>query len=234
LVDNFLNTETSISLNSTTLIGFNVSSVAGSNAAGRFYVVFNATGNLPTSNSLTVKAYKQNNNIKIDWEATAENNIKTYTVEKSTDAASFSKLTETTAKNGNTTNSYSIVDNNPVIGVNYYRIQSTQTNNNKVYSKIVRVEMKDNGVKSITVYPNPVKSSSNAIGLQLNNLTSGSYTARLYNAAGQQVWINTINHNGNNGSTSLQLNRTLASGSYQLQLTDSQGNSLQQTVMVVE
>jgi hypothetical protein len=234
LVDNFLNTETSISLNSTTLIGFNVSSVAGSNAAGRFYVVFNATGNLPTSNSLTVKAYKQTNSIKIDWEAIAENNIKTYTVEKSTDAVSFSKLSEATAKNGNTTNSYSIVDNNPVIGVNYYRIQSTQNNNNKVYSKIVRVEMKDNGVKSITVYPNPVKSSSNAIGLQLNNLTSGTYTARLYNAAGQQVWTNTINHNGSNGSTSLQLNRTLASGSYQLQLTDSQGNSLQQTVMVVE
>jgi hypothetical protein len=84
------------------------------------------------------------------------------------------------------------------------------------------------------VYPNPVKSSSNAIGLQLNNLTSGSYTARLYNAAGQQVWTNTINHNGSNGSTSLQLNKTLASGSYQLQLTDSQGNSLQQTVLVVE
>jgi hypothetical protein len=208
--------------------------VSGSNAANRFYVVFNATGNLPTSNSLTVKAYKQNNGVKIDWEAIAENNVKSYTVEKSTDAASFTKLSEATAKNGNTTNAYSIVDNNPVVGVNYYRIQSIQTNNNKAYSAIVRVEMSDKGVKSITVYPNPVKSNSNTIGLQLNNLTAGSYTAVLYNAAGQQVWMNTMNHNGSNGSTSLQLNKTLASGTYQLQLSDSKGNSYKQTVLVVE
>jgi hypothetical protein len=235
LVDKFLNTETPISLTNTTLVSFNVTSVAGSNAVGRFYVVFNAAGSLPTSNSLTVKAYKQNNNsIKIDWEAIAENNIKTYTVEKSTDAASFSKLSEATAKNGNTTNAYSIVDNNPVIGVNYYRIQSIQTNNNKVYSTIVRVEMSDKGIKSITVYPNPVKSTTNMIGLQMNNLTAGNYTAVLYNTAGQQVWMKTMNHNGNNGSTSLQLNKTLASGTYQLQLTDNKGNSYQQTVLVVE
>jgi hypothetical protein len=235
LVDKFLNTETQISLTSTTLVGFNVTSVTGSNAANRFYVVFNAAGSLPTSNSLTVRAYKQNNNIiKIDWEAIAENNVKTYTVEKSTDANNFTKLSEATAKNGNTTNAYSIVDNNPVVGVNYYRIQSTQTNNNKAYSTIVRVEMSDKGIKSITVYPNPVKSSTNTIGLQLNNLTAGSYTAVLYNTAGQQVWLNTINHNGSNGSTSLQLNKTLASGTYQLQLTDTKGNSFKQTVLVVE
>jgi hypothetical protein len=68
----------------------------------------------------------------------------------------------------------------------------------------------------------------------MNNLTAGAYTARLYNAAGQQVWENTMNHNGNNGSTSLHLNKTLASGTYQLQLTDSKGNNYQQTVLVVE
>ena len=234
LVDKFLNTETPISLTNATLINFNVTSVTGSNAAGRFYVVFNAAGSLPTSNSLTVKAYKQNNSVKIDWEAIAENNVKTYTVEKSTDAASFNKLSEATAKNGNTTNVYSIVDNNPVIGVNYYRIQSVQNNNNKVYSTIVRVEMSNKGIKSITVYPNPVKSNTNTIGLQMNNLASGKYTAILYNAAGQQVWMNTMNHNGSNGSTSLQLNKTLASGTYQLQLTDSKGNSFKQSVLVVE
>ncbi|MFY7885272.1 MAG: beta strand repeat-containing protein, partial [Dolichospermum sp.] len=44
LVDRFLNTETPISLSNTTLVSFNVSSVTGSNAAGRFYIVFNAAG----------------------------------------------------------------------------------------------------------------------------------------------------------------------------------------------
>ena len=46
LVDKFLNTETPISLSNATLINFNVTNVSGSNAVGRFYVLFNAAGSL--------------------------------------------------------------------------------------------------------------------------------------------------------------------------------------------
>ena len=232
LVDNFLNIETPISLTSITTVGFNVTSVAGSSAANRFYFVFNGAGSL-ASNSLTVKAYKKNNTVVVDWEAIAENNMKMYDVEKSIDGSNFSYLTNETAKNGNTTSKYSFIDNNPVIGVNYYRIKSTQVNNSTKYSAIVRVEMTDKGIKSITVYPNPVK--GNVIGLQMNNLEAGEYTARLFNVAGQEIWNKGITHNGNNGAISIQLQKALSSGNYQLQLTnDAKGTKYQQTVLVVE
>ena len=39
--------------------------------------------------------------------------------------------------------------------------------------------MTDKGIKSITVYPNPVK--GNTIGVQMSNVASGVYTARLFN-----------------------------------------------------
>ena len=232
LVDNFLNTETPISLTAVTTVGFNVTSVTGSSAANRFYFVFNGAGSL-TSNSLNVKAYKKNSSIVVDWEAIAENNIKAYDVEKSIDGSNFSKLGNEGAKNGNTNNNYSFTDNNPVIGVNYYRIKSILSNNGLKYSAIVRVEMNDKGIKSITVYPNPVK--GNVIGVQMNNLEAGLYTARLFNSAGQEIWSKGITHNGNNGSISLQLKNVLSSGSYQLQLTnDAKGTKYLQTVLVVE
>jgi len=234
LVDKFLNQGTAISLTAPTTVDFSVTSVAGSNAADRFYFIFNGTGTLPTSNALTVKAYKKEKTVVVDWTAIAENNIKGYEVEKSIDGIKFSKLNTTSilAKNGSTSNEYSYTDNNPVNGVNYYRIQSTQNNGSTVYSSIVVVNLSKQNGSPITVYPNPVR--GNVIGLQTNGLASGVYTVRLYNAAGQSMWGTSIDHNGSNGSMNLTVNNSLSSGRYELQMSDSKGNVYHQTVLVVE
>jgi hypothetical protein len=192
--------------------------------------VFN-TGALPV-NGLNVTAYKKNNTVVVAWESKAENNVKVYAVEKSSTGTDFKKLTEATAKNDNATNTYSITDNNPVNGINYYRIKTTSNNSKENYSAIVRVEMSDKVIKGITVYPNPV--AGNVIGLQLNNIASGNYTARLFNSVGQEVYVSNLQHNGNNGSTGLLLTKSLATGTYQLQISDNKGNNYQQTVVVVE
>lgn len=233
LIDNFLNTETPISLTANTTIGFSVTSVTGSNAANRFKVVFNASGSLPI-NTLNVKAYKQNNNVVIDWEAIAENNMKSYDVEKSANSVSFTKLGDAAAKNGSATNKYTLVDTKPVMGTNYYRIKSIQANSNTAFSAIVRVEMTDKGIASVTVYPNPVKVGSNTIGLQMTNLSAGNYNVKMYNAAGVEVWNNKLQHNGNNGTTILKLNSALSSGTYQLQLVDEKGTAYTQSIIVAE
>jgi GEVED domain/Ig-like domain CHU_C associated len=232
LIDNFLNTQTPISLSTISNVPFNVTATTGSNATNRFTIVFNGSGTLPNNNNLTVKAFKKDKTVEVNWEVTAETGMKIYNVEKSVTGNDYKQLGTATAKNGNKANTYSIIDNNPVIGVNYYRVQGVLMNDNSLYSAVVRVEMNSNGIKSVTVYPNPVK--GNVIGLQLNNLEQGVYTAKLTTTTGQQVWSNTINHNGNNGSLSLQLNKKVAQGSYQLQLIDAKGNAYSQSVLVVE
>lgn len=229
LVDNFLNTETTISLNSNTIIGFNVTSVTGSNASNRFYIVFNTTGSLPTNN-LNIKAYKKNNTVVVGWESVTENNVKHYSIEKSIDGNNFNKLATVTAKNNNMTNNYTLVDNTPN-SVNYYRIKTINNNSNEKYSDIVKVEMNIKGV-SISIYPNPVKGST--IGVQLNNIESGKYTVKLFNISGQEVWKSTIPHNGNNGIVNLQLNKKISAGNYELQLIDVKGNNYKEMVLVTE
>ncbi len=230
IIDNFLNTETQINLaDNTTIYPFSVSSVAGSNATNRFSIVFTGAGALP-SNKLSVSAYKQNNNVVVNWEAIAETGVNVYNVEKSTTGSNFAMLSEAAAKNGNVTNTYSIVDKNPA-AVNYYRIKTINKNSSEKYSIVVKVEMNGKNVSSVTVYPNPV--TGNTIGLQLNGVATGVGTVRLFNNMGQLVYTETINNAGSNGSMTVEINKHLAAGTYQLQLTDAKGNSYKETVLKI-
>lgn len=103
------------------------------------------------------------------------------------------------------------------MGINYYRIKSILTNNYKVYSTIVKVEMTEKGIKNIVLYLNQIKSSSYVVGIQLKYVALGKCTAKIYDALGKQVYSSVFINNGNNSSTSIVLKQTLAAGSYQLQ-----------------
>jgi hypothetical protein len=231
IIDKFLNTQTPVSLSSITNVPFTVTSATGSNVANRFIVVFTGTGALP-NNSIAIAATKKAKTVEINWETISENGMKNYTVEKSTTGNNFQKLTTSEAKNGNKSNLYSVIDANPSDGVNYYRVQGISASNNSLYSVIVKVDMSSNSPKGFAIYPNPVK--GNNINLQTNSLNKGSYTAKLFTANGQQVFTKTINILGGNASVSLQINNAVAAGNYQLQLTDSKGNSFTQTVVMAE
>ena len=230
LVDNFLNTETAISLTSFTTKGFNVSNVAGSSASNRFYLVFNSASIL-ANNTLTLKAYKSNKNVIVNWETSAEKNIKSYVVEKSIDGINFNKLTESNAKNDNIKNSYSVVDEAAKL-INYYRIKITQLDDHIRFSLTVKVAFNENTLKGFTVFPNPIK--GNTINMQLNNIEAGDYTAKLFDITGKIVWKNDITTNTNNENIKLQFNNKINAGSYQLQLNDNKGNIYTQSILIIE
>ena len=229
--DHFLNTDTLISLSAVSNLPFNVTTAIGSAADGRFSIVFYPTIALPI-NSFNINAYKQNNNVIINWETFAESNIKTYTIEKSVNGTLFTKLSNVDARNGNTNNKYSFIDKTPVDGNNYYRIKTLQANDNMRYSNILVVNFKTQNASQFVVYPNPVQ--GNTIGLQLNNMEAGKYVARLFNAVGQEVYTNTITHNGFNESMNLQISKPLTFGVYHLKLIDIKGISYTQNILVVE
>ena len=226
--DHFLNTDTSISLSSVSTLPFDVTAVTGSDASDRFLIVFYAA-TLPL-NTLTASAFRQNNNVIVNWQNAAESNIKTYTIQKSIDGISFNKIYTTNAVNGSKTNAYSFVDNNPTKGNNFYRIQSTTFNNNERFSNTLVVNLQPQTIKQISVYPNPIKSGS--FSVQLNNMPAAKYAIKLLNTIGQQVYSSSIQHNGSNGSISLQLNNKPATGSYTLQLINTKGEMISNNIII--
>jgi hypothetical protein len=210
LVDNYLGTQTPISLSGTTVINFNIDGTSASSAPKRFSIVFRPSGIVPVTFS-SIKATQQKTAIAVNWNVATQINTKQYVIEKSADGNNFTKAA-TVAVSGNT---YNWIDENPAKGNNYYRIMSVGVDGTTQYSQVVKVNIGTRGT-GISVYPNPV--TNNVIGLQLNNLASGNYHVRLLNTVGQEMLTKTINHNGGSEAETMPLNKNIAKGSYYLEL----------------
>lgn len=98
--------------------------------------------------------------VHITWKTENEQNYTHFTVERSTDNGNSFEVVTGVASNASGT--YSVLDRDPIIGQNIYRLKQEDINNAISYSKIIPIAYTDLGnslVKSnINVYPNPAKS----------------------------------------------------------------------------
>jgi len=183
------------------------------------YALANVDGPLPVKFS-NVKAYQQGSGIKVEWSNLTESNVADYKVERSVAGQTFAALTTVlAAKNDGGRADYSFIDALPVNGVNLYRIRATEADGQKLYSVIVRVDTRG-GITTITVYPNPV--TAGQLSLQATELPKGLYNVQVYNAAGQQVHSQQLNHNGGSVTEMIQLPASLRSGMYNLFLSNGE------------
>ena len=90
-----------------------------------------------------------------------------------------------------------------------------ETDGKKLYSVIVRVDIK-NGTIKITIYPNPV--TDGQLVLQTPDLKRGVYNLNVFNAAGQKIYTQSLNHAGGFVTQSVQLPSSVKPGLYHLQL----------------
>lgn len=181
------------------------------------YALSNIDGPLPVKFT-NVKAYQQGSGIKVEWSNLTETNVANYKVERSVAGQSFAALTTVlAAKNDGGRADYSFIDALPVNGVNLYRIRATEADGQKLYSVIVRVDTRG-GITTITVYPNPV--TAGQLSLQATELPKGLYNVQVYNAAGQKVHSQQLNHNGGSVTEMIQLPASLRSGMYNLHLSN--------------
>lgn len=228
LEDSYFNTRTPIDLNGNTKFSFNVINVPGSWNPDRFRIVFKAASPLPVTFSV-VKAYQADKNISVEWKVEAEKNVKQYVIEKSVNGQEFSSATTVAAKNNNNSAAnYYWIDINPVLKNNYYRIKSIGEDEVVRYSNIVKVFI-GSANSGISVYPNPVVNG--VINLQLTNQPKGIYDLKLLNKAGQVVQISQVSHSDGNGTETLQINKALPHGSYQLQVTRPDNSQLGITLL---
>lgn len=95
------------------------------------------------------------NKIKLNWLTYSETNTSMFVVERSKDGIEFEELGIVYANNlGSTESYYEFIDNNPLVGDNYYRLKIIDLDYSFEYSKVI-YDFIDKKIE-INVYPNPI------------------------------------------------------------------------------
>ena len=130
---------------------------------------------------LDFTAQKKDNVVHLHWSTANEQNSEEFIVQHSTNGSSYTAIGNIPAA-GNSVlpQQYSFVHNNPVTGVNYYRILQRDIDGRSAYSKVVSVIYTHEN-RPIIVYPNPV--TAGKLTIQLTEAA----TITLYNSSGVLV-----------------------------------------------
>ncbi len=215
LVDNFLQTQTQVSLSDTSYISFVVTIDAASARTDRFMLLFSPQTVLAITATTLHAIRTVNNSIAISWKTIAETNVANYWVEKSANGISFNAISTIMAERNNGADaSYTFDDASPSTENNFYRIKINFANGTTKYSEVVKVGPLRNTV-DVSVFPNPT--TGRILNLDMGKQLEGKYQLLLINTSGQQVWSSSIFYSNNNGNKIVvELPNKLAAGNYKL------------------
>jgi len=212
LYDKYTKTTTAIGVLDS--LGFTIDTAITATYANRFIILF-----IPSPlavNSIFASAVLNDKVATITWSPVGEKGESYYQVEKSTDGINFTSIDKQTAKN-TASASYMTTDKNVATGNNYYRIKAVSEVGTVSYSNVAKLTY-NISLTTYSLYPNPLK--GRALNVQLSNVAAGKYVVSIYNALGQKVNEQSINHAGGSGSYALIINSALAGGIYSVAIRD--------------
>ena len=160
---------------------------------------------------------------QLQWKTASEKNTAKFIVEKSIDGVTYTSIGEQTAAgNSTTTLSYSLSDNQPVIGNNYYRLKTVDIDGKFSYSDVINIPVNEAYTNSFTrVYPNPTKGNLN---VEIQSSTTSNTKIVVFDVVGKKIFeketslvkgINTLTFDV----------ADYADGAYILQFIDSTGKT---------
>jgi len=96
--------------------------------------------------------------VALTWQTLTETNNDFFTIERSVDGFNFEEIGIVDAGGSRTTaKTYNFIDESPVIGNNYYRIQQTDFDGTMTQASQVIVVAYNNSTSNIQIEPNPIK-----------------------------------------------------------------------------
>jgi hypothetical protein len=163
----------------------------------------------------------------VQWKTASEDNVDRFEVEYSSNGISWSTVGTVPAKNSPSGSSYQYVyDQGTSKG--YYRVKIIDIDGKVAYTKIASAETRCTGVKTVSMYPNPLTANQN-----LTVVASG-YTG---NIKGELVAVNgqVIRTYGLKNGTNTLVIDNLAQGTYMLRVTEvSSGDAESFRVLIVK
>jgi hypothetical protein len=157
--------------------------------------------------------------VALQWVTASENNNSFFTVERSSDSKTFEPVEKINgAGNSAQTLYYSVLDNNPLPGISYYRLRQTDFDGSSELSDIIAVNISDETI--INVVPNPASDFINIIFSE--SAQQGNNIIELIDAKGAVVasQIKSLSH----GDNFLKLELTnFNKGIYAVKITSASG-----------
>ncbi len=140
------------------------------------------TGIVPLPiNLISFDAIKQTKKVLLQWTTTNELNADKYMVERSADGINYLSIGIVSAINNSNTNNYNLTDQQPISGLNYYRLKMFDRDGSFRYSPVRKINFNNTG-DDITVFPNPVVDGKIFIASSGN-----ADKAILFDAAGKRI-----------------------------------------------
>lgn len=227
LLDSYLNTY--FNLRSNPVYNFStIANNAATQGASRFSILI-GTGlsALPVKlNNFT--ANQQGKSSKLVWTTAAELNSKAFIIERSTDAVNYEAIGVIDAKgNSAVKNAYQYNDLAPVMSENnYYRLKMVDKNGKYEYSNIQIVSFMDNAQMNVSiatsVFPIP---ASTFVTFTIGNEINSEIDYKLYDITGNLINEAVNLAPGANNELKVNLDPSLKSGFYIIELHDNYGNS---------
>ena len=159
--------------------------------------------------------------VKLSYKALNEREMSNYAIERSAEGTSFTQIGMQQPINGNqASTSYGFIDNQPIVGMNYYRIQGNSLNGQIQYSNVIAVKA-GNMMPTVTVAPNPILHQ--VLNLKLNQLVKGNYKMIITDVIGRTVYGKQLLYDGVGTFIKTNLPVSIKPGMYYVRLS-GEGN----------
>jgi len=149
---------------------------------------------------------------QINWTSINESSGDLFILERSDDASSFQKLRQVAAS-GHPSNMYQVIDQNPLAGMNYYRLKIINKDGAQRYSRVVFVR-NDNDL-TVVAYPHPLE---NELFVEIKGSVDPHSVLRITDVLGKVLVQLEVSSDG-----ILELStHNLSAGMYYLQLSSGE------------
>lgn len=121
----------------------------------------------------------------LNWSTSSEINNDYFNIERSADAIHFETIGKVKGNGNSTTiNTYRFIDQQPLSGINYYRLNQVDFDTKNEYSPIRSVMINGSSNTNVSLYPNP---TSSTIYIDLTNLNEDC-NIEITDLLGHPIW----------------------------------------------
>ena len=155
--------------------------------------------------------------VSLKWKTQQENNSDRYIIERSTDSKKWQSIGEVpAAATSQGPHNYSFTDDNPVSGINYYRLRMMDRDGKSGLTAIKAARISSVKTK-LSIYPNPAISQAT---IYIDHLSPSGYNISVYNRTGQLVISKKMSSSSN--IVNLDVSR-LTPGDYSVEVSGDGG-----------